>query len=81
VAGVTEPRRDAGVGEHLRALRLAAGLSQADLAGRLQVSEQWVSSMERGTRNPGFTKVLRYCRAIGARVHIGFDPSEERRTA
>lgn len=66
-------RKDAGVGAKLQELREQAGLTGREVAARMRVHESLIRHLERGTTNPGFTKVLRYCRAIGAHVHIGFD--------
>ena len=69
----TRDKRDGGVGARLRQLREAAGITQAGVARRVGVVDSWVRHVERGTYCPSFTKVLRYCHAIGARVYIGFD--------
>lgn len=66
-------RIDGGVGARLRQLREAAGVTQKGVAKRAGQVESWVRHIERGSTNPSWTKVLRYCHAIGARVYIGFD--------
>jgi transcriptional regulator with XRE-family HTH domain len=66
-------RKDAGVGAKLQELREQAGLTGREVAARMRVHESLIRHLERGTTNPGFTKVLRYCRAIGVRIHIGLD--------
>jgi transcriptional regulator with XRE-family HTH domain len=73
VASVNPDKRDGGVGARLRKLREATGMTQAGVANRAGQVDSWVRHLERGTTNPTFTKVLRYCHAIGARVYIGFD--------
>jgi transcriptional regulator with XRE-family HTH domain len=50
-----------------------AGMTQADVAARLGLERSWASHIERGSASPTFDKLLRYCRAIGARIYIGFD--------
>lgn len=65
--------RDGGVGARLRKLREATGMTQAGVAERAGQVGSWVRHIERGSTNPSWTKVLRYCHAIGARVYIGFD--------
>ena len=64
-------RRDCGLGERLRELRRERNLTQGDVADRLGVHVTWVRHLERGSTDPGITRVLRYCEAINARIHIG----------
>lgn len=64
-------RRDRGVGARLRQLRQQRGLTQADVADIIGVHATWVRHLERGSTDPGMTRVLRYCDAIGAHIHIG----------
>ncbi len=59
------------VGERLAALRRRAGLSQKDLAGRLElygvhVSNQAVSKWEKGLTQPNADQFLALCRALDA---------------
>ncbi|MDQ3785781.1 MAG: helix-turn-helix domain-containing protein [Actinomycetota bacterium] len=64
-------RRDSGVGTWLRALRAQAGLTQDQVAERMHVHVTAIRHLERGATDPGITRVIRYCEAIGARIHIG----------
>jgi transcriptional regulator with XRE-family HTH domain len=64
-------RRDSGVGTRLRALRSQKGFTQAQVAERMHVHVTAIRHLERGATDPGITRVLRYCEAIGARLHIG----------
>lgn len=64
------------IGRHLRSLRETAGLSQRDVARRMGRPDGTVSMIETGDRDPRVSTLLRYCEAIGARVHIGF-PADE----
>ena len=70
-----EPRRrkDHGVGAWLRTLREQAGLSQVEVARRMGYERSWVCHLERGSYDPRLSTVMRYCDAIGARIHIGLD--------
>lgn len=61
---------DTGVGKHLRRLRKARGLTLMEVARRTGMSHQAVSRLELG-RDPQLSTILRYCNAIGARIHIG----------
>lgn len=63
---------DTGVGKHLRSLRKARGLTLMEVARRTGMSHQAVSRLELG-RDPQMSTVVRYCRAIGAHIHIGLD--------
>lgn len=46
-------------GEHLRAARLACGLTQADVAKKLRVSKGYISRLERGKARPAESTVQR----------------------
>lgn len=52
-------------GQNLRAERLESGLTQEDLAERLDISVAYVSLLERGGRNPPMTTVVELARGIG----------------
>lgn len=53
-------------GERLRALRLAAGLTQEKLAERADVHATYVGQLERGEKNATIESVCRLARALGA---------------
>lgn len=52
------------VGENVRRLRLAAGLSQEELAERSGFSQQYLSDLERGRRNPTVVSVFELAQAL-----------------
>jgi transcriptional regulator with XRE-family HTH domain len=52
------------VGRNVRRLRIAAGLSQAELAERMGVDRAYVSGVERGVRNPKVLIVGRLAKAL-----------------
>jgi transcriptional regulator with XRE-family HTH domain len=56
--------------EALREIRLSAGLSQEQLAERLETKQSFISKYERGERNLDFLEVIRVCRACN------YDPCE-----
>jgi DNA-binding XRE family transcriptional regulator len=58
-------RRAAPLGVRLRSLRLAAGLTRADLARRAGVDDTTVSACERGPRRPWARTVQRLAEALG----------------
>lgn len=55
-------------GARLRILRDEAGLSQAELARRLKVNKQTISSWETGHRTPNFVDVVRIASILGKNV-------------
>ena len=52
------------VGSNVRRLRLAAGISQADLADRMGVDRAYVSGLEQGNRNPTVVTLWHIARAL-----------------
>ncbi|HDR8945493.1 TPA: helix-turn-helix transcriptional regulator [Burkholderia vietnamiensis] len=54
------------VRHHLRRVRKGAGLTQVQLAERLQVDQTYVSKLERGERYIDLLFYLDWCRACGA---------------
>lgn len=69
-------RKDFGIGARLGELRRQVGLSQADVAARMQVSPAAVWKLENGRMDPRLSTVLRYCEAIGAHIHIRLDTKD-----
>ncbi len=57
-------------GVWIRQARLRAGLSQTDLAKKLETSQSLVARWERGAVEPGFATVLRAVRACGLDLAI-----------
>jgi ribosome-binding protein aMBF1 (putative translation factor) len=49
----------------LRAARIAAGLSQTDLANRIGLTKNRVADYEAGRIEAAITKVVRYAKAVG----------------
>lgn len=66
-----EPLR---AGYVLRAAREAAGITQAELAVRLGVSQQAVARVERAASNPTAELLDTWSRALGARVVLEIVP-------
>jgi transcriptional regulator with XRE-family HTH domain len=54
------------VGENVRRLRLAGGLSQEELAESSGFSQQYISDLERGLRNPTVVTLFELAQALGA---------------
>lgn len=51
--------------EAMRQARVAAGLSQQQLADRLGVSRQTINAIEKGDYNPTIRLCVGICRALG----------------
>jgi transcriptional regulator with XRE-family HTH domain len=50
----------------LRKIRLAAGLTQEQLAAKANVSREYVNYLERGKRQPTVAMFVRLCKAVKA---------------
>jgi transcriptional regulator with XRE-family HTH domain len=55
------------VGDNVRRLRIAAGLSQAKLAERMGVDRAYVSGLEQGARNPTIITLWHTAEALGTK--------------
>ncbi len=53
------------IGERLRALRLAAGLTQERLAERAELHPTYIGQLERGEKNVTIESLLKITRALG----------------
>jgi transcriptional regulator with XRE-family HTH domain len=51
-------------GGRLRELRIAAGLTQRELAGRIGITIDGIAKLERGDRLPGWATVVALCEAL-----------------
>lgn len=51
--------------QQLRAARENAGITQEQLAERLDATQSWVSKCERGERRLDMVEVRTWCRALG----------------
>ncbi len=58
------------VAEDLRAARLRAGLTQADLAARTGTSQATLSAYENGRKDPSVATLSRLLAATGARLAV-----------
>lgn len=56
-------------GQLIRRARLRAGLSQAELARRLETSQSLIARWERGLVDPSYSTVVRAVRACGFDLH------------
>lgn len=65
------------LGQRIRKLRNKEGISQAELADRLNVSRQVVSRLENGKHNPSFEKINRVLNALGYKPNLEIVPLGE----
>lgn len=66
--------------QDLAALRQARGISQAELANRLGVSQPYVAKLESGrVKDVELRTVVRYATALGARVNFRIEDIDARR--
>lgn len=69
--------RDAGWSTSLADLvyvtRMGAGLTQAQLAAKMNTSQSAIAAWESGGRVPGVEALERLARACGKRLHISID--------
>ncbi|HYR44342.1 MAG TPA: helix-turn-helix transcriptional regulator [Terriglobia bacterium] len=56
---------DAELGQRLSSIRLRAGLTQTDIAGKVAVSRQHISNIEIGMTSPTIRVLQEYLRACG----------------
>ncbi len=56
-----------------------AGLSQEDIAARMQTSQQAVSRLEGGRGNPSLDMLRRFAKATGTSLKISFEPAKATR--
>jgi transcriptional regulator with XRE-family HTH domain len=62
----------------LREMRLKAGVTQIELAERLEETQSFVSKCERGERRLDFVEARRWCQCLGASFHSFIDGFENR---
>lgn len=74
-----KPRKKlAGVGTTIRDFRQKAGLSQDDLADRMDVSAPYISMLESGRRYPSIEMLIRIAIALEVRPGAMLDRIAER---
>jgi transcriptional regulator with XRE-family HTH domain len=56
------------LGDQLRKARVAAGLTQEQLAFRARISRNYVSLLELGEKSPTVETLDRVCRALGVKM-------------
>ena len=61
------------LGENVRRLRLASGISQAKLAERMSVDRAYISGLEKGERNPTVLTVWHLSKALKVAMREFFE--------
>jgi transcriptional regulator with XRE-family HTH domain len=61
------------VGQNVRRLRLAAKISQAELASRMGIDRAYVSGLELGERNPTVVTLWHLAKALAVPMRSFFD--------
>jgi transcriptional regulator with XRE-family HTH domain len=56
------------LGDELRIARVAAGLTQEELAFKAKISRNYVSLLELGEKSPTVSVLLRVCKALGVKA-------------
>ena len=64
LTGKRKERKEMSVGESIKRARKAAGISQKELAERLDVYQKDVSRWENGERTPSLEVFVRICKAL-----------------
>lgn len=55
-------------GEYLKQYRIEKGMTQAELAGKLSVSQNAISQYEAGKRHPPISRIAHIAKALGCSV-------------
>jgi transcriptional regulator with XRE-family HTH domain len=66
------------VGQNVRRQRLAAKISQAELAARMCVDRAYVSGLEQGSRNPTVITLWHIAKALGVGMASFFDERQRK---
>ena len=53
------------LGENIRKIRLAKGMTQGDLCRKLEVDRGYMSNVESGKKNPTLATIERIAKALG----------------
>jgi transcriptional regulator with XRE-family HTH domain len=66
------------VGENVRTLRLAKGWTQEEFAERSGFSQQYISGLESGRRNPTIVSLFELAQALGTQPDLLLRPQHRR---
>jgi len=75
---ITSPRKEppADLGTRLKDFRLRAGMSQKDLADKVEVTPSFLSQLENNQISPSLNSFLQICRALGVNAAQFLDARE-----
>ncbi len=77
-----DPMKDpVAFGAAVRRLRTALTMSQEGLADAAGLDRTYVSSLERGRRNPTLTTIVKLAKALGVEPHVLLAVMSEERAA
>lgn len=65
------------IGAHIKSLRQSIGLSQEQLAEKMNISSKYLSSIERGKENPTLNTFLKLSASLGVEVQEVFNFAHE----
>ncbi len=64
------------LGKKIKTARKAAGLTQGQLAVKVQTTKSVISEYENGNRNPSFEVLSKLATALNCNLRIELDPKE-----
>lgn len=56
------------LGENIKKIRLAKGMTQGDLCRKLEVDRAYMSNIESGKKNPTLSTIERVAKALGVSI-------------
>lgn len=62
------------IADELRSARIAAGITQQQVATFMETTQSTISALEKVQRNPTIETLMEYARAIGFRVKFSLEP-------
>jgi HTH-type transcriptional regulator / antitoxin HipB len=80
-SGYQRTQRAAELGERIRALREAGGISQAELARRIGSTQPSIARLEAGRVSPTLETLDRVAAALGAELVVALEPARQHQHA
>lgn len=68
------------VGENVKRVRMAAGITQSELAVRMGVDRAYVSGLEQGQRNATIVSLWHVAQALNAAIREFFEPLDPKKS-
>lgn len=69
----------ASFGKYIRQHRIEQKLSQAEVASSARISQNYLSELERGTKDPALSIAIRICGALNTSIEAFLQHSQEPR--